>query len=209
MKPSKLTLLRIDARKARRHTRDIFRRYWTLYGGIRAVFISPYFLGSLLISVACAGFLIQSTWWNLPLSILPNLIAFTLGGYALFVAFGNAKFQELMAGGRKKASPYLMVSTLFTHYLVIQTLSLCLLLIIASRPVSLLIYIFSIEALPSSIDFFLRIIKYLAYFFCFLIFTYAVSGILAIAMALLRISGWFDDFIAKSRKIKPPPDTSS
>ena len=77
------------------------------YGGLTAVIRSPYFHVSLFLLVPTIGIWSTPGWWDLPIGILPNIISFTLAGYALFMGFGDEKFRRLMAGGTVGDAPML------------------------------------------------------------------------------------------------------
>ena len=65
-------------------------------------------------------------WWNLPITVLPNLVGFTLGGYAILVAFGDDKFRALLASKEhnQNNSPFVVMSATFMHFILTQVLSL-------------------------------------------------------------------------------------
>jgi hypothetical protein len=206
---SKLTRYRIEARRSRKNVAEIFSFYWAAYGGHHAILISPYFLFSICFSLLCMGVWTMPLWWSLPISVLPNLIAFTLGGYALFIAFGNSNFQELMAGSNTKKSPYIIVSATFTHFFIVQTVALATAIVASSRPYSFIFLFIDIRSIPEFVLYFLLFVKYACYFIAFTLFSYAVASIIAIAMALLRVVRWFDTFVTiRNRKKSTKPPTS-
>ena len=61
-------------------------------------------------------------WHELAIGIIPNILGFTLGGYAILLAFGNEKFMFLISGefADKKPSPFLVLNGAFVHFIVIQ-----------------------------------------------------------------------------------------
>jgi hypothetical protein len=90
-------------------------------------------------------------WWELPISILPNLIGFSLGGYAILLAFGDDKFRKLLVPARKATpSPgaptlYMTVSAIFLHFILTQVAALILSLVAKTLDFSLA------EALPNAL----------------------------------------------------------
>ena len=70
----------------------IFRKYWSLYGGTKAILTSPYFHVSLLLAVICSPY---PKWQESTLTIVPSILGFSLGGYAILLAFSNEKFLSL------------------------------------------------------------------------------------------------------------------
>lgn len=122
-------------------TRDIFKLYWTAYGGLWAMLRSPYLhLAALVLALTwntwwaprcgvngdCMG------WWDQNISVLPNLLGFTLGGFAIFIGFGDEKFRGLLADPdpsqpvEANALPnlYIGLCASFVHFILIQAIAL-------------------------------------------------------------------------------------
>jgi hypothetical protein len=92
---------------------------WRLEGSV----CSPYTRLAAILLVLTSHFWWTQDWWELPISILPNLIGFSLGGYAILLAFGDEKFRKLLVPERKATpSPgaptlYMTVSAIFLHFI--------------------------------------------------------------------------------------------
>lgn len=122
-------------------TRDIFKLYWTAYGGLWAMLRSPYLhLAALVLALTwntwwaprcgangdCIG------WWDQNISVLPNLLGFTLGGFAIFIGFGDEKFRGLLADpdpsqpAEESALPnlYIGLCASFVHFILVQAIAL-------------------------------------------------------------------------------------
>lgn len=166
-----------------RHVRKSLAIYWSSYGGWSALLHSPYFHISILISLICYPAWIEEqkdwVWYNICLSVIPNLLGFTLGGYAMLLAFGNESFCALLADddGDGKPSPFLAVNATFIHFILIQVLAL----------------VIAVLGLVWSIN--VGIVAFLG----FTVILYALSTAAAAALAILRLAGWFNSFIKKSR----------
>lgn len=158
-------------------------RYWKVYGGWHALLCSPYFHFSIVISLICypVWSIEHETraWFNLCISVMPNLVGFTLGGYAMILAFGNEKFLSLLAGADDDGdtSPFMKVNATFIHFIIMQILSLIIALI----------------GLGWSIQ------TGVLAFIGFTVFIYALLTGVAAAFAILRLSGWFDEFITAQK----------
>jgi len=74
---------------------QLLGRYWVVYGGWPALIWSPYFHLSLVLLVITASQWINPLWWDSVLSIVPNLLGFTLGGFAIFLSFGDDRFKAI------------------------------------------------------------------------------------------------------------------
>jgi hypothetical protein len=154
-------------------------RYWEIYGGWHALLCSPYFHFSFIISLICYPVWTAEhegwAWFNLCISVIPNLVGFTLGGYAMILAFGNEKFRSLIAGpdDNGDASPFMKVNATFIHFILMQMLSLLIALIEIGWSIKTGVFAF----------------------IGFTVFIYALLTGIAAAFAILRLARWFDDFI--------------
>ena len=116
-----------------------FALYWKVYGGIHALIKSAYLHLALLIT-----FLLLPLWWHMEISerivcwytlcinIIPNILGFTLGGYAIFLAFGDKQFLKIIAETSEnpnEITPFLKVNGAFIHFIIVQCCSLILAII--------------------------------------------------------------------------------
>jgi hypothetical protein len=170
---------------------------------MKALLSSPYFQIAILLNLSMYGAWSVPGWWDTPIAVLPNLLGFTLGGYAIFVSFGDDKFRSMLAGRPKeqtKASPFMVVSTTFLHFIVVQALALTLALVASSRPIS--------SAVPDQVVIELHSHDYIKYirfysgmafwFMGHLFFMYSVLLIISASLAIFRLTTWFDK--AKTRE---------
>ncbi|WP_321495593.1 hypothetical protein [uncultured Desulfobacter sp.] len=164
-----------------------WRIYWELYGGLKSIFSSTYFLIAMFFTLICFPVWWSGNddwaWFNLCNSVLPNILGFTLGGYAILLAFGSSKFMELIAGKQSKegegdASPFMQINATFLHFIIVQV-------------VALLVSVFSLVW-----DFRTGYMAFLG----FLLFSYAISVSIAAAFAILRLSRWYDIFVSNNRE---------
>lgn len=118
-------------------TLDIFRTYWAAYGGWRELVRSFYLMvaGILLILTAPTWWSPSnlgggqwSAWWDQSFSVLPNLLGFTLGGFAIFLGFGDEKFRQLLAepdpNEHISENAYVGLCSTFVHFILVQLLAL-------------------------------------------------------------------------------------
>lgn len=110
----------------------VFLRYWTVYGGWRALLSSPYLHVALLAAVVAHPRWLSTSWPEDVLAVLPSVLGFSLGGYAMLLAFGDTKFLKFLASPGRNASSYLNnVSSSFVHFIVVQILSILLTLMLS------------------------------------------------------------------------------
>lgn len=107
---------------------DIINRYWKEYGGINTFIKSPYLHVSITLTLLTIKFWLNNKWWEQTLSILPSILGFTLGGFAIFLGYGTESFRKLMAfrSPTTGKSPYLDVVVAFVHFSLFQMLAIFL-----------------------------------------------------------------------------------
>lgn len=158
--------------------------YWSAYGGLRALFSSPYLHIALLLT--CAFWPLWTdgcdSWHEATLSVLPNLLGFTLGGYAILLAFGDDRFRQIIAGeeGEGKASPFMVVNASFIHFIILQALAL----IVGVGGKAQVIW-----GAPAA-------------FIGTFLFLYALLSAVAAGIAVLNLSSWFDDYVDWKKKVE-------
>ena len=169
----------------------MFKFYWRAYGGIRGIFCSLYFYTALLICFLLYPTWSKVGWWSDPIGLLPNIIGFTLGGYAIFTAFGDEKFKSLIAGQNEdgKTSPFINANATFVHFILLQIIAV-ILAIIGKSWFSKLLFT-SLDNTPA-----FYIFSFISYF----IFTYALLSTIAATMAILRLAEWYDIFVKAQKE---------
>lgn len=167
-------------------TREIFSRYWNAYGGLCSLLKSPYLHLALLINIFTCHTWLHHGWWNIVLSILPNVMGFTLGGFAVFLAFGDERFREVIINKEDdKPSLYLSLCANFLHFIIIQ--------------VSAIIYALAAKGLWFHVDNMPHIFESVAYTttyvlwaFGYFLFIYAITSALAAAVQVFRLASWYE-----------------
>ncbi|MEH0741176.1 hypothetical protein H4F05_06575 [Vibrio cholerae] len=162
------------------------KEYWLAYGGWKALFSSKYFWGAFALNSLLfnAWYPIDSKWWEMVLSITPNFLGFTLGGFAMWVAIGDEKFKGLIAGADEDddISPYMEVNATFTHFLLLQIIALVLAIIAKNFD--------SVVINEPAMAVAARIYSFGAHF----IFVYALLTTLAAVLAILKVAKWYDEY---------------
>lgn len=192
-------------------TRSQLGRWWKWRGGWRDFFRSPYTRLALVLMLPSIHFWTTESWWELPLQILPNVIGFSLGGYAILLAFGDDGFRRLLVKGVEKTEPadapslYMEVSAIFLHFIIVQLLSL--LLAVVARVLYFDIgEALGIAALNSySVE---RVIEWGSYvlgFLGFFLFLYALALAAAAAMSVFGLSEGFEFYLKDQAKKQDNP----
>src|SRR6266404_4489639 len=109
-----------------RASNNVFRSYWQAYGGLRAMLTSPYLYAALFLTIAIAPAWWSSDWWTNVLQVLPNIVGFSIGGYAIWLGFGDEKFKALVArrDAENEITPYMEVSATFCHFVIVQLVAI-------------------------------------------------------------------------------------
>jgi uncharacterized membrane protein len=144
-----------------------FIRYWRIYGGWRALVTSPYLLVALVLTGICYPYWSKpgTASADLAMTVIPSIMAFSLGGMAIILAFSGGRFFNLIRQDGEEKSLFMTVIANFFHFLTIQTLALISALIVLAFP---------LDKAPSGIAFF-----FLAY---------SVTSAVASAAALFNVS---------------------
>jgi hypothetical protein len=99
--------------------------YWRLYGGLRALLASPYLHISLLLTVACLRFWSPKvTAAEIAVSVLPNLLGFTVGALAIVLAFSSSPVFETLAQKGEPDSFFMKLTASLIHFILVQVFAL-------------------------------------------------------------------------------------
>lgn len=181
----------------------ILSRYWKAYGGFKALFSSAYLYFAIVLSILMAPAWLNNPWHELVLSIMPSVLGFSLGGYALLIAVGDESFRALISGEDEdgEPSPYMEVNAAFVHFILMQILSLIFGLFANA-------YYFKLEESPvlyqyiSELNFPIGAIILIGNFIGYTTFIYALLLAVAATLAILRMSSWYDHMHTEIKKQK-------
>lgn len=182
---------------------DIYRDYWHAYGGIVKLLTSPYlhtaFVLLLLTAPSWSGILGTAPkagegWWDQSIAVLPNLLGFTLGGFAIFIGFGDEKFRALLAepASEGTVNDYVALCAHFVHFITVQAIALIVAIVVKS-------YQFY-SPIADPIRDWLPLLNGIVGAFGFLLFLYALTSTLAATMHVFRIARLYSVFQSQSRQ---------
>ncbi len=188
---------------------ELVLRYWRTYGGWREVARSPYFLVALFATVVSVFNWTAVDWWDLPISIVPSMLGFTLGGYAMLVGFGGESFRSMISGkkvqadGTTKESPFINMNASFVHFMIVQSLALFFAILaktIHGKNDHSWLSLFSklLHIAPGT----LGLVALPFWGIGFLLFMYAMTLMVAAVFSVFRVGTWVD-------KLSPPKEASS
>ena len=167
--------------------RQIFGRYWVAYGGSRALIRSPYFHAALVLLAVTFQSWMKPEWWTEVISVLPNLLGFTLGGFAIFIGFGDERFRALLAAPEddpKQPTVYVSLCATFVHFILIQVLALSYAIVAKS-------WWFHCSWLDPIREY-LPLLNGIAGAIGYGLFLYALTSVLAATMHVLRIASMYE-----------------
>lgn len=166
----------------------IIIRYWRVYGGLPALVTSPYFHASFVLLLLTSHTWYATPWWETVIAVLPNLLGFTLGGFAVFLSFGDDRFKSALAGSDpldNSHSPLITVSTTFMHFVIVQIVALLWALVAKALHFDLswpeIAKITTVIGLVGDL---------LGYW----LFLYGICLAGASGVAIFRVAGWYDRF---------------
>lgn len=162
-----------------------FNLYIKSYGGFDAFLKSPYLWYSCIVTLAMVLLGDYCKWYEDALSVLPNIVGFTIGAYAILLSINNETFLKLLANEKnQETTPYMTISSAFCHFIFIQTVTI------------LTALLFQYAHITSGV---------LNAFGLFL-FIYALMLILATVFSILFLSNWLQKTINIQQKEKKEQD---
>lgn len=170
---------------------SIYARYWSAYGGLPALVRSFYLHAALVITVICANAWLNPGWWNQVTSILPSVLGFTLGGFAIFISFGDEKFRQLLAEPENAdddtPTAYVQLCSTFVHFIIVQVAALLLAMISQAL-------FFPWESAPHLFKLALPWLNGIGGFVGYALFVYSLTTALAATMHVFRIASMYESF---------------
>lgn len=165
----------------------IFKRFWRAYGGVPAIVQSRYLHAALLITPFCWGSWSLPLWWETVIAVLPNLLGFTLGGFAIFVGFGDERFKASLAAPESDPeipSVYRELCATFVHFIFVQVIALLLAIVTKGMWFN--------ANLPERIADLLPVMNAAWGGVCYAIFLYALTSVIAIGLHVFRIATMYE-----------------
>lgn len=112
-------------RKHWRNQAEEVSQYWAIYGGFRALFLSPYLHVAIVLTVITWGFRSNGrTASEIAVGVLPNLLGFTVGALAIVLAFSSAKVFERLAERGDPQSFFMKLTSSLIHFILVQVSAL-------------------------------------------------------------------------------------
>ncbi len=168
--------------------------YYVVYGGIPALVKSTYLWISIAITAMAFGAWSppSAEWFDTVISVLPNLLGFSIGGFAIFLSIGDEQYRQVICGQDEpdRPSPYMEVAATFMHFVTVQVLALLLAAVGKSHPIASM-------HLDSS---WLETLQPFAWLFravSYVTFIYALVLCLAAIEAIWRVARTYDRHVSR------------
>lgn len=164
---------------------------WKISGRWRGALKSFDFILAAIVCGLSYHFWLYGKWWEQVISVIPNVLGFTLGGFAIFLGFGSESFKKMLAAGDDiDTSPYISVSASFLYFTVLQVTALLIAFVANSMHFDT----------PKCL---LRYASYIRWFdiigsgFGYFVFLYSIVLALRASLRIFRLSRWYALFLAK------------
>lgn len=167
----------------------IWRKYWKIYGGWKALTGSLYFLAAISLTLLNFPAWMHAGWWEIVLTTIPTLLGFTLAGLAVFMSMDSG-FSKFIAGSTStgKTSPFMELISSFVHFIVIQAMAF----LYALTARSLYIHI---PGLPRQFYEALPYLNAIAGAIGFFLFVYSIFLVLSATFVIFRSSDWYERYM--------------
>lgn len=162
--------------------------YFRTYGGWTAVVQSPLFQIAFLISALNYSKWFREDWVELSLTLVPTLLGFSLGTYAILFSLLGDKLKDALALAKDEQgnSRLVEVNTTFFHFIAVQVLAIVWAFVFSGS--ALVDLVDATKVVWPGISSFYRV-AYLVGSFCgYLLMLYSVLLTLGAAMAVYRLA---------------------
>ena len=170
-------------------------QYWSALGGMRKIMRSGYLYTALVITMMSYKAWTGDDWWETPISVLPNMLGFSLGGYAILISFGEERFRALLASKKKneRTSLYVDVSVRFVHFILVQGMALLVALTAKGTAGA-------VKATGASCEEILKAAHISIGMIGYTLFLYAVTLAIAAALSVFKLSKWFEEWVGEAKE---------
>lgn len=177
----------------------LIRLAWRITGGWFASFRTADFYLSLIITALCFNFWRTDAWWDQVISVLPNLLGFTLGGFAIFLGFGSESFKTMLADNDEMRSPYISVSAAFLVFVAFQVAALLYAFVAKAVHFDMAVMAaklkYTIPPYIQAIEPFLLGVEPFASALGYFLFIYSILFSLRASLRIFRLSRWYHQLI--------------
>jgi len=164
------------------------RRYFGDYGGWKAVLGSPFFGVSFLLAAVSYSWWLSGAWADTAIAVIPNLLGFSLGTYALLFSLMSSNMKRALKALRNsRGVTYLdEVNATFLHFIFCQVAALLWAFCYKQTVITDLAAVIA-KRWPCDLDLHPAVSAVIG-FFGLLLFLYSVLLAVAASMAVYRLA---------------------
>ncbi len=103
------------------------KRYFCAYGGWRAIACSPLFvLAVVLTGLGYSNWIDDNRWSDLSQSLIPNLLGFSLGTYAILFSLMTGRLKRALKAVKNEQGVTFLdeINATFFHFIIVQVVAL-------------------------------------------------------------------------------------
>ena len=176
--------------------RNTISRYFTAYGRWRAIFGSPYFLGAVGLATVDYARWISASWVDLTTNLIPSLLGFSLGTYAIIFSLITNRIKRAMKAIKNNDGvSYLdVVNSTFFHFILVQVLAFVWAILFEAKAIRVTVnYILERGPISQQVAEGARLsIYYGSSFLGYVLLLYSFLLVMAAAMAVYRLANITD-----------------
>jgi hypothetical protein len=167
------------------------RRYFTDYGGWRGFALSPFLHIGIFVSAVSYPIWMTGKWVDSVTSIIPSLLGFSLGTYALLFSLMSNRMKQALRHLRNRGGiPYLdEINATFFHFILVQTICLSWAILMRSSIVYDLAVHFSVSQCVMDV---ISAGNSVAGFLGYTLLSYSVLLVIASSLAVYRLARLVD-----------------
>lgn len=167
--------------------REALSKYFAEYGGWRETLCSPLLHVAIAISVISGSAWFNTHWTDLALSIVPNLLGFSLGTYGILFSLMSGRMKRaLRALNNRRGRPYLYeINATFFHFIFVQTLTV--LFAITCRQTTI-IDLFEAFEIDERLYYIFDIFSFIINIIGFTLMVYSILLAVASSLAIFRLA---------------------
>lgn len=165
------------------------KEYFRFYGGWDSIFQSPFFLTSILITAINYQDWLEPNWAELSKSLIPSLLGFSLGAYAILFGMLTGRMKKALKATRNtRGISYLdEINATFFHFIFVQVICLIWSITYFSPITSDFVKLF-VDGAPQNLLTARRFLSITGSFIGLFLEVYSVTLIVASALAVYRLA---------------------
>ncbi|MBW3199150.1 hypothetical protein [Marinobacter nauticus] len=184
--------------KSKNKTDSTFKVYWSAYGGPEAILRSKFFAIAILLTAISYPLWLLNDYSDFPTSILPDILGFSIGAFAVWLGFGSEDFKEVITRiETKHGNGYDVSNASFLHLIIVQTTTLIYSIAFKAIIENETIQKISITVASKSEAtlYLILTFDFIFRFIGFLLFSYSLTLIIAVGMNIFRITTWHRKYL--------------